>query len=559
MTQVGEGIAVTQVKDPEEDHWAQLEYTYPDGSPVQGMFTAVDGSGMTWTGYLNDQGQACLSGLPPGSVDYQLLPSESLEDELTELRTQIQTVLDGILEEQRAEAKAHQDELDKQSTLGKSVSYTAAVGRGLWNGAIGLLTFAKDVVVKAGELALFMSPVTRMNNLLQASYTSYRNGELTWTDWRESLTKNYQDEEFKDLADLLGIDIRNLDKDEVLSIITEAYEIVAYIADDAEFREMFIQFGKDYAGAQSSIEWAEFAGGGLFEIVLTALLLAFTGGLGNAAQIASKIRHAARLRTLGGMLRKLGKLLQRKKISQKTKGGVDSKQKVTAEKPEGQRLSSGEDKISKLASPKPGDVSEAPEYLNLVSGFKQLSQNDIADFYKDLEKKGIDYRNIATAIEKYDMTPDEAHAVFGYTAKLFYRDLNVALASGPSTEATQLANLVSSGIGKMPDAGPIQFRGIRLDGDDKIKSFDDAYGLGKSVESNFWSTAENSTDAYIGTRNLQIETKSAKDISDLAFGVQFHDKVGKPVYSAETIIPPGKNFKVVGQTPEGRILLREMP
>lgn len=153
---------------------------------------------------------------------------------------------------------------------------------------LGLLTFAKDVVVKAGELALFMSPVTRMNNLLQASYTSYRDGELTWGEWRESLTKNYQDEEFKDLADLIGIDIRNLDKDEVLSIVTEAYEIVAYIADDAEFRDMFIQFGKDYAGAQSSIEWAEFAGGGLFEIVLTALLLAFTGGLGNVPKPPAK-------------------------------------------------------------------------------------------------------------------------------------------------------------------------------------------------------------------------------------------------------------------------------
>lgn len=343
MTQVGEGIAVTQVKDPEEDHWAQLEYTYPDGSPVQGMFTAVDGSGMTWTSYLNDQGQACLSGLPPGMVEYQLLPSDSLKDELQDLRTQIQKVLDDIIEEQRAEAKAHQDELDKQSHLGKVLSYHAAVRRGFWNGAVGLLTFAKDVVVKASEIATYLSPVTRLNNLLQASYTSYRNGELNPAQWRESLAKNYQEEEFKDLADLLGIDIRNLDKDEVLAIFTEAYETVAYIADDPEFRDMFIQFGKDYAGAQSSIEWAEFAGGGLFEIVLTALLLAFTGGLGNAAQIASKVRHAARLRTLGGMLRKLGKLLKRKKLSQKTRGGVDSKQKVTAEKPEGQKLSSTAD------------------------------------------------------------------------------------------------------------------------------------------------------------------------------------------------------------------------
>lgn len=251
-------------------------------------------------------------------------------------------------------------EPDKQSHIDKVLSYRAAVRRGFWNGAIGLLTFAKDVVVKAGELALFMSPVTRMNNLLQASYTSYRDGELTWGEWRESLTKNYQDEEFKDLADLIGIDIRNLDKDEVLSIVTEAYEIVAYIADDAEFRDMFIQFGKDYAGAQSSIEWAEFAGGGLFEIALTALLLAFTGGLGNVAQAASKIRHAARLRTLGGMLRKLGSLLQRKKLNRKTTGGVDSKHKVEAEKPEGPKLGSddkdAQDKKADGATTQSGDV-----------------------------------------------------------------------------------------------------------------------------------------------------------------------------------------------------------
>ncbi len=63
--------------------------------------------------------------------------------------------------------------------------------------------------------------------------------------------------------------------------------------------DLFTQFAKDYADAQSSYEWAEFAGGGIFEIVLTALLLAFTGGLGNVAQAASKIRHATKLTKLG--------------------------------------------------------------------------------------------------------------------------------------------------------------------------------------------------------------------------------------------------------------------
>ena len=57
-----------------------------------------------------------------------------------------------------------------------------------------------------------------------------------------------------------------------------------FIADAPESLDMLTQLGKDYAGAQSSIEWAEFAGGGIFEIVLTALLLMFTCGVGNVAQ-----------------------------------------------------------------------------------------------------------------------------------------------------------------------------------------------------------------------------------------------------------------------------------
>ena len=80
---------------------------------------------------------------------------------------------------------------------------------------------------------------------------------------------------------------------------------------------MLTQFGKDYAGAQSSIEWAEFAGGGVFEIVLTALLLMFTGGVGNVAQGASKIRHAGKLKSLGSIFRNLGKLLKRKNCVEK--------------------------------------------------------------------------------------------------------------------------------------------------------------------------------------------------------------------------------------------------
>jgi hypothetical protein len=155
------------------------------------------------------------------------------------------------------------------------------------------------------------------------------------------------------------------------------------------------------------------------------------------------------------------------------------------------------------------------------------------------------------------MTPDEAHAVFGYTTNLFYRDLNEVIASGDNSEALNLANLIKSGLNKMPNAGPVQYRGIRLEDEEKIKAFDSQFKVGNTVSSSFWSTAPDASNAYVGARNLVIHTESAKDISELAFGVHFHDKVGKSPYSSETLIPPDVQFKVTGVDENGRLILLE--
>ncbi|MFC3032166.1 contractile injection system protein, VgrG/Pvc8 family [Pseudoalteromonas fenneropenaei] len=207
-----------------------------------------------------------------------------------------------------------------------------------------------------------------------------------------------------------------------------------------------------------------------------------------------------------------------------------------------------------------GDLSLAPNYTNLVSKFKGISSEEILDFYAKMDNLGIDYKSlIERSINKYKMTADEAHAVFGYTTKLFYRDLNHILANGGSREAIELTNLIKSGLGKMPDAKNMQYRGIRLDSNQSIEAFDKRFRLNNTIESSFWSTAPNINDSYIGSRNLTILTNSSKDISELAFGVNFHNKVGKPVYSSETIIPPGIKFKVIGFEDNGRVILREIP
>src|SRR5690606_14949183 len=309
--------------------------------PVKGQFLATDSEGMTWAGTLNDQGQACLSGLPPGSVEFELV-SEDMEDELARTRADIKAVLDQIIEEQRAEAAQHEAALARQSAVGQAASHYGAYVKGIWNGAVGLVTFIKDTAVKTAEVALYLSPFERLSNALHAAYKSYHDGELNAAQWKQSFVSNLQDEEIKDIARILGIDPSHLSPEglqNLKNLFAEAYEITAFIADDPESLDMLTQFGKDYAGAQSSIEWAEFAGGGVFEIVLTALLLMFTGGVGNVVQGASKIRHAGKLKSLGSIFRNLGRLLKRNKLQRKVRVEVDTKKSVQTEVPDDKRVS----------------------------------------------------------------------------------------------------------------------------------------------------------------------------------------------------------------------------
>lgn len=222
-----------------------------------------------------------------------------------------------------------------------------------------------------------------------------------------------------------------------------------------------------------------------------------------------------------------------------------------------------ESKDSSAGSPvakafRQGDIESAPQYVKLTSAFKGMSSGSVKQFYRDLEAKGINYMSlIENGISNHGLTPDEAHAVFGYTTKLFYRDLNQTLDAGGSIQAKELTALIKSGLDKMPKSSNTQYRGIRLADSASVKQFDAKYSLGNTVESAFWSTAPDKADAYSGARNLTIKTDSARDISDLAFGVHFHDNIGKQTYSSETIIPPGIKFKIIDTDGKGNLVLEQ--
>ena len=147
----------------------------------------------------------------------------------------------------------------------------------------------------------------------------------------------------------------------------------------------------------------------------------------------------------------------------KPKGGG-----ATADQPVAAKTAAHEAKstpVSVIAvTSKAADVSEAKSYMTLVSDFTELSKDEIVSFYAEMEAIGVDYKPlIQNAMDKHGLTLDEAHAVFGYTTKLFYRDLNQSLLAGGKDSATALSKLVSSGIEKMPDSGNTQFRGWRLE------------------------------------------------------------------------------------------------
>ncbi len=98
---------------------------------------------------------------------------------------------------------------------------------------------------------------------------------------------------------------------------------------------MLGRFAVDYAKAQNVEEVAEFSGGALFEIVLAALLIVFTGGIGLAARGAASVSYLDKLARLGNAFRRLGAALKRARIRRggRARGSGTGARTVEVERP----------------------------------------------------------------------------------------------------------------------------------------------------------------------------------------------------------------------------------
>lgn len=244
---------------------------------------------------LDEQGTLQKS-VQANSYQAGLLVDSDTDALVSKARAELQTVLDEILAEERAEAARLQAEQDARNPLTNTFYRSVAFGKGFYFGAWRLLKTGK-------EYANLVDPHTHMWNALASAWNAKVSGKQRWVD---SFLSNFSAEQHRELVEALGFDPTSITREQ----IAEAYELACFLAEDGPSQKTLGSFAVDYAQAQNIEEVSEFTGAATFEIVLTALLVVFTGGVG----LAASARHLDKLKRLGGALRKLSGALKSTKI-----------------------------------------------------------------------------------------------------------------------------------------------------------------------------------------------------------------------------------------------------
>ena len=253
---------------------------YPDGRSPQ-------------HGTLDSNGFARLDGVPSGV--YQVTYEPDIDDEIKTKQSEIQKVLNSILQDERKESAGIEKKLQNaryygldfpgSNTLAQIELYKVALGKGLWNGMSGLANFAWELLKGGGrlmyELALRSNPIT---------------APIKFREDLKALKSTHK--ELQQFAD-------------------DDLELYAALISDDDTQTLFKNFSTDYLDAQHSLEYTEAGGEVSFDILLTI----FTVGVGAAASI----RHAGKLKKLKPLMQKLMALLKRKRAKGQFKGVQDTR------------------------------------------------------------------------------------------------------------------------------------------------------------------------------------------------------------------------------------------
>ena len=250
-------------------------------------------------GSLDSRG-GLIQTIPSGEYQAQLLADADVDTDISNARAELQAVLDEILAAERAEAARLQAIQDQRSALSNYGHRRLAAGKGFFLGAWGLLRTAK-------EFSDLVNPFTTFSNALRSAWQARASEGETWL---AAYNRQFSAEQHREVVEALGFDPSSITREQ----LAEAYELACFIYEDGPSKAMLGRFAVDYAKAQNVEEVAEFSGGALFEIVLAALLIVFTGGVGLAARGAASVSYLDKLARLGNAFRRLGAALKRARI-----------------------------------------------------------------------------------------------------------------------------------------------------------------------------------------------------------------------------------------------------
>ena len=260
-----------------------------------------------------------------------------VEDPRGMLPVQIQQALTEIIAGERAEAAMYERQMEKESTFSKGLIYTGAFMTGIGTSVWGALKWVKEV-------SDVVNPVVKIYHQAKAIQAGWES-----EDFYSTYSATYMQAEKRELVEALGFDPTAISAQQ----IDEAIAMASMVMDDPMLQHMLYQFVKDYAEAQHAIEITEVAGSGAFELILTIILAAVTGGAGVVAAIGSKAPLIRKFRKVGDLLSDFAKATRKLKIQ--------SKQRKAKGKPaDFKDLETSETTAKKGKSGPEGDQSKTP-------------------------------------------------------------------------------------------------------------------------------------------------------------------------------------------------------
>ena len=241
-------------------------------------------------------------------VDTARAVDDEVPDDRPFLRVQIENALRQIVEGERREAAMHQRQMDKESTVMKGLIYTGAFMTGIGSSAWGL-------AVQVKELSDVINPFKKMEHHAKALRAAWESDNFA-----DTYAETYLSGEKRELVEAIGFDPSQITQQQ----IDEAIAMTDLVLNDETLRDILYRFVKDYAEAQHAIEITEVAGSGAFELILTIIVAAVTGGAGVVAAVGSKMHLVRKFNKVGDLLADFAQASKRIKNRKKAFNGKNT-------------------------------------------------------------------------------------------------------------------------------------------------------------------------------------------------------------------------------------------